>query len=45
MCYNGFTIKINLSLRDSKMEGVPTKIRGRATLSTNKNSYKMLYKM
>ena len=44
MCYNGFTIKINLSLRDSEMEGVPTKIRGRGTLSTNKNSYKM-YKM
>ena len=44
MCYNGFKIKINLSLRDSKMEGVATKVRGRAALSTNKNSYKM-YKM
>ena len=33
MCYNGFTIKINLfKSGDSKMEGVPTKILGRATL-------------
>ena len=29
----GFTIKINLRVRDSKMEGVATKILGQATLS------------
>ena len=31
-CYNGFTIKINVSSRDSKMEGVPAKILVPATL-------------
>ena len=39
MCYNGFTIKtIKMNLVKSKrfkvMEGVPTKILGRATLTT-----------
>ena len=40
MCYSGFTIKIDLflSTKDSKMEGVPIKILGRATLSEEQRS-------
>ena len=35
MCYNVFTKKINLLkyIRDSKMEGVPTKILGKYMLA------------
>ena len=35
MCYNGFTIKINLfKSKKFKDEGVPTKILGRTPLAT-----------
>ena len=42
MYYNGFTI---FSLRDSKMEGEPTKILGRGTLTQSKIAVKLRTKL